>query len=254
MNFASSDNSIIKKIWGKTDITLFIFAGAAAEFALNKEVDWLYFTGKLPADPIGRLFSTVSYSQKIIFSDGPQALNAVDKINSIHRAVESTRTRSIPAAAYKDVLFMLVHYSIASFELLERNLTVEEKNEIVEMFSAIGTRMHLQELPTSYAGWQSMYAFHQKNNLEYSPYTKDLFRRYRVHLGLLRYWLLKEIQRAVVPPAVNSLLHLGPPLWIRIVLPIYRLVKKLRLDMIVIQSMVPRRYNQQLSQMQVMNG
>ncbi|MEJ7663471.1 MAG: hypothetical protein WKG07_29945 [Hymenobacter sp.] len=38
---------------------LFIFAGAAAEFALNKAVDWLYFTGRLPADPLGRLFSTV---------------------------------------------------------------------------------------------------------------------------------------------------------------------------------------------------
>ena len=42
---------------GKGDTILFIFAGAgAAEFALNKAVDWLYFTGKLPTDPLGRLF------------------------------------------------------------------------------------------------------------------------------------------------------------------------------------------------------
>jgi len=51
--------SIVRKIWGKSDTILFIFAGAAAEFALNKAVDWLYFTGRIPNDPIGRLFSTV---------------------------------------------------------------------------------------------------------------------------------------------------------------------------------------------------
>lgn len=51
-----AENSIVRQIWGRSDTVLFIFAGAAAEFALNKSVDWLYFTGRLPADPIGRLF------------------------------------------------------------------------------------------------------------------------------------------------------------------------------------------------------
>jgi hypothetical protein len=31
----------VRKIWGSADTTLFIFAGSAAEFALNKAVDWL---------------------------------------------------------------------------------------------------------------------------------------------------------------------------------------------------------------------
>ncbi len=60
--------SVVRKIWGKSDTILFIFAGAAAEFALNKAVDWLYFTGRLPADPIGRLFSTVTYARSIVFA------------------------------------------------------------------------------------------------------------------------------------------------------------------------------------------
>ena len=59
MQYFVDKNSVVRKIWGKSDTVLFIFAGAAAEFALNKAVDWLYFTGKLPADPLGRLFSTV---------------------------------------------------------------------------------------------------------------------------------------------------------------------------------------------------
>ena len=46
-----AQNSIVRRIWGTSDTVLFIFAGAAAEFALNKAVDWLYFTGRLPADP-----------------------------------------------------------------------------------------------------------------------------------------------------------------------------------------------------------
>ena len=61
-------SSIVRKIWGSGDTILFIFAGAAAEFALNKAVDWLYFTGRLPSDPLGRLFSTVDYSRRIVFS------------------------------------------------------------------------------------------------------------------------------------------------------------------------------------------
>ena len=46
------DTSIVRDIWGKSDTILMVFAGASAEFALNKAVDWLYFTGKLPKDPL----------------------------------------------------------------------------------------------------------------------------------------------------------------------------------------------------------
>src|SRR5690349_24374121 len=69
MELFVQQDSVVRKIWGKGDTILFIFAGAAAEFALNKAVDWLYFTGRLPADPLGRLFSTVSYARKIVFSE-----------------------------------------------------------------------------------------------------------------------------------------------------------------------------------------
>src|SRR5882757_1052005 len=125
-----SEDSIVRKIWGKADTVLFIFAGAAAEFALNKAVDWLYYTGRLPADPLGRLFSTVAYSQQIIFSEKESALRAIDQITAIHKGVEKNRGAQIPDWAYRDVLFLLIDYSIRSFELLERKLTVTEKGEI----------------------------------------------------------------------------------------------------------------------------
>src|SRR3970282_2785021 len=89
-------DSIVREIWGKGDTILLIFAGAAAEFALNKAVDWLYFTGRLPADPLGRLFSTVSYARRIVFSVKEAAYGAIDSITSIHSAVEEKRGTKIP--------------------------------------------------------------------------------------------------------------------------------------------------------------
>lgn len=65
-NFVEND-SVVRKIWGKSDTILFIFAGASAEFALNKAVDWLYFTGKLPSDPLGRLFLQFDMLEKLFF-------------------------------------------------------------------------------------------------------------------------------------------------------------------------------------------
>lgn len=63
------EDSIVRRVWGDPDLVLLIFAGAAAEFALNRAVDWLFFTGNVPQDPIGRLFSTVRYAQEIVFAD-----------------------------------------------------------------------------------------------------------------------------------------------------------------------------------------
>src|SRR5258707_15103976 len=101
-----AEESIVRKIWGSADIILLIFAGASAEFALNKAVHWLYYTGKLPADPLGRLFSTVAYARQIIFSEYDAAIQSIDKITAIHKGVEQSRGAQIPDWAYGEVLFM----------------------------------------------------------------------------------------------------------------------------------------------------
>ena len=183
MDFFVKPDSIVRKIWGKSDTVLFIFAGAAAEFALNKAVDWLYFTGKLPADPIGRLFSTVTYARMIVFSKTDDALKAIDKISSIHAAVEKNRGASIPDWAYRDVLFMLIHYSIAAYELLERKLTASEKQDVYDVFYRLGKRMQLKDLPENYIDWLPVRDEHLKNNLEKTNYSVDLFLQYKKHLG-----------------------------------------------------------------------
>src|SRR5688500_20371348 len=93
MNDFVGRNSIVRKIWGDADTMLLVFAGCAAEFALNRAVDWLFFTGKLPRDPIGRLFATASYAQQIVFADDLTASAAFDRIRAVHGSVERQRDR-----------------------------------------------------------------------------------------------------------------------------------------------------------------
>src|ERR1035437_3219531 len=146
MEYFVEKGSVVREIWGKGDTILFIFAGASAEFALNKAVDWLYFTGKLPADPLGRLFSTVTYARNIVFSKKEAACKAIDKITSIH-----------------------------SFELLERKLTLKEKEEVFDVFHRFGKQMNLQGLPENFNEWLVM----RNNHLNSQPLKTNVIHNWQ---------------------------------------------------------------------------
>jgi hypothetical protein len=251
MEFFVQKDSVVRKIWGKSDTVLFIFAGAAAEFALNKAVDWLYFTGRLPADPLGRLFSTVTYARRIVFSEKNKALSAIDKITAIHSAVEQARGATIPDWAYRDVLFMLIHYSIASFEVLERRLTEAEKEEVYQVFFRLGNRMGLKELPPDYVAWLPVRDRHMEEDLEKTNYTVDLFLQYKKHLGGFRYRLLLEGQKLVIPKRVAALLKLGRISGLTPILPIYKFSRILHLDGMIKSLILPRDYKKQISDLDV---
>jgi hypothetical protein len=251
MKFFVEKGSVVREIWSKGDTILFIFAGASAEFALNKAVDWLYFTGKLPADPLGRLFSTVNYARQIVFSKDEEALRAIDKISAIHTAVENKRGGKIPDWAYRDVLFMLIHYTISSFEVLERKLTDAEKDEVFNVFNRVGDRMGLHGLPLTYDEWMIARETHLDNDLVKSEYTKDLFRQYRKHLGFVRYKLLLEGQILVVPEKVNDLLGLGKMSLIKPVLGIYKLTRYIKLDWFLKSVILPANYKKEIRELDV---
>ena len=251
MKYFVEEKSVVRKIWGKSDTVLFIFAGAAAEFSVNKAVDWLYFTGKLPADPLGRLFSTVNYARHIVFSEENDALKAIDTITLIHKNVEAKRGETIPAWAYRDVLFMLIHYSIASFEVLERKLTLAEKNEIYTVFKRLGSRMNVENLPENYTKWKVMRSHDMDNDLAKSMYSKDLFKQYKKHLGPIRYWLLIEGQILVVPPRVRSLLGFRRFSFLQLILPFYKLSKLLNLDKLIKSIILPSAYKKEIGQLDV---
>ena len=251
MNYFVNEKSIVRKIWGKGDTILFIFAGASAEFALNKAVDWLYYTGRLPADPIGRLFSTVTYARGIVFSSYAEALQVIDKITQIHQGIEKSRGTEIPDWSYRDVLFMLIDYSIRSYELLERKLAAHEKEEVFEVFNRMGSRMGIKDLPESYEQWLQARYEHLQRDLVKSAHTVDLFRQYRKHLGLPRYLILKQSQIMVVPARVRQLLRLGrlPLLWP--LLQVYKFTRIFRLDQLLRNAILPEAYKDQIKDLDV---
>ncbi len=246
MDYFVHKQSVVRKIWGNSDTILFVFGGAAAEFALNKAVDWLYYTGKLPADPLGRLFSTVTYARKIVFASTTDAYKAIDQITVIHQAIEKSRGYSIPAWAYRDVLYMLIHYSIASFELLERKMTFAEKEELYDVFYRMGVRMQLEDIPPDFKTWLSSREKHLQENLAYSKLTADLFLQYKKHLGGFRYFILKESQKLVVPFTVKQLLQLRSFSWARPLLSFYKISKKVKLENVVKFFLLPSQYREQI--------
>ncbi|MXV51827.1 DUF2236 domain-containing protein [Pedobacter sp. HMF7647] len=250
-NFFVNENSIVRQVWSKADTILFIFAGAAAEFALNKAVDWLYFTGKLPADPIGRLFSTVAYAKKIIFSPYEDALASIDQITFIHKHVEQSRGKSIPDWAYRDVLFMLIDYSIRSYELLERKLTDEQKEEIFATFHDVGIRMQVKDLPENFQAWKFARDNHLQTNLALSDYSIHLFKQYKKHLGTARYLLLRLVQATLCPEIVQKKLSLGNGTLLLPLLRIYRILNNLQLQKQVRDCLLPAQYKKQFKNLDI---
>lgn len=244
-------NSIVRKIWGESDTVLLIFAGAAAEFALNKAVDWLYFTGKLPADPLGRLFSTVGYARRIIFSPLGEAHKAIDSMRQIHSAVENSRGATIPDWAYRDVLFMLIYYSITAYELLEKKLSAEEKDEVYQVFYRVGTRMGLKALPLTYPEWLPVRNAHLNNDLIKSEFTTDLFLQYKKHLGAVRFKVLTEAQKALVPQRVKELLDLEGFSLLTLIMPLFKISRKLKLDWFFKKLLLPPKYLDQIKELDV---
>ena len=247
----ATKNSIVRKIWGNSDTVLLIFAGASAEFALNKSVDWLYFTGKLPSDPLGRLFSTVTYAQKIVFASESDAFNVIDSMNNIHGNVSTARGFQIPNHAYQDVLYLLIHYSIVAYEILERPLVYSEKEEIFNVFTKLGNRMNIQNLPSSFNEWIVIRQSSLMQHLAFSDHSQDLFKQYKKHLGKTRYFVLQEVYRLITPSHVQKLLHLKRrSLLTGIILP-YKMAKKVRLDFLIKKLLLPIEFQQDIKALNI---
>jgi uncharacterized protein (DUF2236 family) len=236
--------SIVRHIWGDPDLILLVFAGSAAEFALNRAVDWLFFTGKIPDDPIGRFFSTVAYAQKIVFAEENEAQEIIRRINNIHAGVEKARGQTIPDWAYRDVLYMLIDYSQRAFELLHRLLSGDERAELYAAFRRLGEMMNIPELPDGYAEWQKDRRLHLQRDLENTAYTKDLYSRYRRHLGAWRYRILLDVQALLAPQRVRRLLNLSAHNPLAYLIWSYGIVDALGLQTLVRRALLPPEHRQ----------
>lgn len=201
---------------------MLIFAGSAAEFAINKAVDWLFWTNALPDAPIERFFETVRFAQQLAFGDERQVAAAIDGVNRAHRGVERSRGDRIPQWAYRDVLFMLIDYGERAYAIVFGPMSEDERLEHFRASVAIGRALHIEGLPDDYPTYQALRQSHLDNNTEHSQFTDELYARYREHLGSWRMRALLDLQASLVPPRTAELLNLRRKRRVDLLLRFYR--------------------------------
>lgn len=239
---APVQHAITRKIWGHPDTLLLIFGGAAAEFAVNRAVDWLFFTGALPRDPIGRLFRTVHYAQTIAFAEPAAAHRILDQIRRIHATVEHSRGHPIPTWAHRAVLYMLIDYSERAASLLGSPLAPAAQEDLYGDFRRIGEGLGIVELPPDYAAWRTDRTQCLTADLAWTPSTAALYEAYRCHLGPWRYGLLRRLQAVLVPTIVRRLLGLPAPPTGACLITAFRALRSLGLAWAVQRLLIPRRH------------
>ena len=168
---------------------------------------------------------------------------------AIHSAVETKRGSHIPDWAYRDVLFMLIDYSIRSFELMERRLSTTEKQQVFDVFHRVGVRMELKGLPDTYHEWEIMRQEHLQNDMQHSHYTDDLFAQYRKHLGGLRYGILVESQILVIPVSVRKMLGFRNSSFMAPLIGLYLLGRRMKLDWLLKALILPAKYKDQIKEL-----
>jgi hypothetical protein len=99
-----------------------------------------------------------------------------------------------------------------------------------------------------------MRAAHLEQDLENSHYTADLFKQYRKHLGLFRYALLREGQILVVPQRVRTLLGMRSVSVLSPVLRAYKLGKKVKIDGLLKEVVLPPAYKKQIKALDIRTG
>jgi uncharacterized protein (DUF2236 family) len=241
--------SVVRRIWGDADAILLVFAGAAAEFALNRAVDWLFVTGTLPADPVGRLFSTTAYAQDIVFVGRATAERTLARIRAAHDAVERSRGARIPDWAHHDVLYLLIDYSERAHALLRRPLTTAERDDLYDVFRRVGEGLGIPGLPATYADWCLDRERRMRRDLAFSAHTAALYACYCAKLGPWRYTVLRRVQAILVPPFVAELLALPNTRWTRPAAAAYRALARLGLTPIVRRALIPREYLAQVREL-----
>lgn len=200
---------------------MLFFAGGAAEFAAIKAVDWLFFTGALPDDPVGRFFETVRFAQSVFCGTPEQAAQSLQAINQIHRHVETARGYAIPQWAYRDVLFIILDYGERAHTIVYGPLSDADRQAYFEAVLAVGEAMQIAGLPTTYAEYQAQRHRQLIDDYAHTPLTAELFARYRVALGSWRYWLLRRLQACLVPEEVKAILGLTPEWMTTLLLRVY---------------------------------
>jgi hypothetical protein len=198
-----------RRIWSDPTCMLLVFVGASGEFPLNPSVDWLFYTGRLPSDPIARFLSTIEYLRRLIVADEETRKLEANKLKQLHVQLENSRGQQISAKSYRDVLCMDTMYSIRSVPLVTGvELTPAEKDQVVKDLSSVGLQMGISDLPWTYAQLCEQ-RVERIPSWVTNEFTDRLLKSYRRALGPLVYELLISAYPLMLEPELLDRLGLG---------------------------------------------
>ena len=240
--------ALAHRIWHSPDVMLLLFAGSAAEFAVNKAVDWLFFTNVLPQAPIERFFETVAFGQILAFGDEAAVQTSIARVTRMHAHVEARRGARIPSWAYRDVLFFALDYTERGYTIVYGAMTPAEREAHFRWWMTLGRALQVAELPTTYADYRRQRHVDLAADIAHTVWTDRLYGRYRAVLGPWRAWMLRQVQASLVPEEVRAVLGLRVRPAITLLLRLYRYVpgggNKLRWFHGIL---LPRGYRRQLA-------
>lgn len=204
-------SNILRQIWSNPNCLTLMCAESSAEFAVHPNADWLFYTGVLPADPVGRFVSTVGYVQRLILAANAETYSEISRqIRRIHTDLEAQRGQPIPDVAYQDVLFMNLEYSVRSFPLIfGRELEIAEKDTIVRDFREWGSYMEMTDLPADYEDYLALRQ-QRFEAFQYSEWTDKLLVSYRRALGPVGFYFLVSVYGGLVNPQILQTLRVRP--------------------------------------------
>ena len=99
--------------------------------------------------------------------------------------------------------------------------------------------MGLKDLPRTYLEWLPVRESHLMQDLQLSKYTLDLFKQYKKHLGAMRFKVLTEGQKLVVPGRVKELLNLSEFSLMTPVVPLYKVSRLMKIDWLLKSILLP---------------
>ncbi len=207
-------SEITRTIWSDAENILLIYAGAAAEFALNPENHWLFYTGKLPSDPLRRFEKTLQYQRRLFFTP-QEAVPALAKhLKDIHNGVEERRSQEqgeikISDQAYVQVFSMLIEYGILGYEYLHRRTLTQEEREIYfNDIRSIALMMEIRHFPEDYRHYLTRRIRMVVTELQCNAFTRELMDAYRKNLAPFSYWGLLQFQARFIHPILAARLNL----------------------------------------------
>ena len=207
-------SEITRTIWGDAENILLIYAGAAAEFALNPENHWLFYTGKLPSDPLRRFEKTLRYQRQLFFMPQEAVPALARHIKDIHSDVEKKRSREqgeirISDLAYLQVFSMLIEYGILGYEYLHRRrMTQEERETYFNDMRSIALMMEIRDFPGDYRRYLTRRTRMVVSELQCNVFTRELMDAYRKNLAPFCYWGLLQFQARFIHPILACRLDL----------------------------------------------